>query len=65
MLLTDVAERSELTLGVVVHVPLWKNMVLLCATSPCDYKQSLDDSSEPSKYKLSDFLNKVGYCIRC
>ena len=37
---------------------------LPCAICPGDCTLYSDDPSEPSEYKLSDALNKVGRCMR-
>jgi hypothetical protein len=76
LLLPGVADRSEFTAGYSVwlagvtqlniYILPRKNMFLPCVTCPCDCIQ-LElypcDLPEPSKYKLSEALPKVGYCM--
>lgn len=76
-LVTSVSSKHSIVLGMYFHTPrcrvgtgllqlllficLYGKMFLPCLACPCDCKLY---SSQPSEYKLSDALNKIGYYMK-
>lgn len=57
--------ENELTLAVIVHMPLWKNLFFFSHVAcHCDLTLYSYDSSSTSMYKFPDSLNKGDYGMR-